>query len=268
MYILDNEPTLWDTTHRDVHPTPVTYDELLERTIRYASEVRRADPDVMIAGPAEWGWLGYFYSAKDRVEGKFVRSDRRAHGDEPLIPWYLKQLAQYEKDTARVCSTSWTCTITQPPTVCTVGTRERTQTQAALRVRATRSLWDPSYTDESWIAEPIRLIPRLKEWIAANYPGLGISIGEWSFGADAHISGGTCNGGGAWSVRPARRVLGLLLAGPLEGHRGPSGPSGPLGTSTEQAVTSSSSPCLLGIRATSPFLRHGTSLVITWWLCS
>jgi len=60
---------------------------------------------------------------------------------------------------------------------------------AALRLRATRSFWDPSYVDESWIGEPIQLIPRLKEWIAANYPGLGISIGEWSFGADAHISG-------------------------------------------------------------------------------
>ena len=34
MYILDNEPNLWSTTHRDVHPDPLTYEELLDRTIR------------------------------------------------------------------------------------------------------------------------------------------------------------------------------------------------------------------------------------------
>ena len=53
-YILDNEPTLWSATHRDVHPEPTGYDELLERTIAYASAVRRADPNAKIAGPAEW----------------------------------------------------------------------------------------------------------------------------------------------------------------------------------------------------------------------
>jgi hypothetical protein len=30
-YILDNESGLWNSTHRDVHPDPVTYDELLDR---------------------------------------------------------------------------------------------------------------------------------------------------------------------------------------------------------------------------------------------
>ena len=36
-YILDNEPNLWSATHRDVHPDPLTYDELLQRTIDYGS---------------------------------------------------------------------------------------------------------------------------------------------------------------------------------------------------------------------------------------
>ena len=50
-WILDNEPGLWSTTHRDVHPTPLTYDELLERTIAYGTAIRKADPDAVIAGP-------------------------------------------------------------------------------------------------------------------------------------------------------------------------------------------------------------------------
>jgi Glycoside hydrolase family 44 len=188
-YILDNEPSIWDQTHRDVHPDPLTYDELLDRTIRYATEVRKADPDALIAGPAEWGWLGYLYSGKDRVEGKFVRSDRRAHGDEPLIPWYLKKLAQYEKDHGIRLLDVLDVHFYPAASGLYGGDAHTDPAAAELRLRSTRALWDPSYIDESWINEPIQLIPLLKGWIAANYPGLGISLGEWSFGADAHISG-------------------------------------------------------------------------------
>ncbi len=58
------------------------------------------------------------------------------------------------------------------------------------RIRSTRSLWDPTYKDESWIDERMRVLPLLREWVAENYPGLGISIGEWNFGAGNHMSGG------------------------------------------------------------------------------
>jgi len=43
--------------------------------------------------------------------------------------------------------------------------------------------------DESWINERMRLLPLLREWVAQNHPGLGISIGEWNFGAESHMSG-------------------------------------------------------------------------------
>ena len=29
----------------------------------------------------------------------------------------------------------------------------------------------------------------MKEWVAKNYPGRGISIGEWSFGGEDHVTG-------------------------------------------------------------------------------
>jgi hypothetical protein len=60
----------------------------------------------------------------------------------------------------------------------------------ALRIRSTRSLWDPTYVDESWVGQPVELIPRLRRWIQQYAPGLGISIGEYSFGAATHMSGG------------------------------------------------------------------------------
>lgn len=190
-YILDNEPMLWHETHRDVHPEPATYDELLEKTIAYATAIRKADPEGKIAGPAEWGWLAYHYSAKDIVAGVFRRPDRRAHGDEPLLPWYLKKIREHEQSTGTRILDILDVHFYPMGDGIGITTGGRTDpATAALRLRATRSLWDPTYKDESWIDERIRLIPLLKEWIAANRPGLGISIGEWNFGAENHMSGG------------------------------------------------------------------------------
>jgi hypothetical protein len=54
-----------------------------------------------------------------------------------------------------------------------------------LSVSARRAaLWDPTYKDESWIADTVMLVPRLKKWIAENYPGRAISIGEYNFGGE------------------------------------------------------------------------------------
>jgi hypothetical protein len=190
MYILDNEPSLWNSTHRDVHPDPLTYDELLDRTVRYASVIRDVDPDAVIAGPAEWGWPAYFMSAKDIQAGWLVKPDRRAHSDEALLAWYLEQLAAYEKKNGKrlldVLDVHY-----YPQAADVYGQNAKTDAKtSALRLRSTRSLWDAGYTDESWINDSVRLIPRLKDWVAINYPGTGISLGEWSFGADTHISGG------------------------------------------------------------------------------
>ena len=189
MYILDNEPNLWNRTHRDVHPDPLSYDELLDRTLRYGAAIRQADPDAVIAGPAEWGWPGYFFSAKDQT-GFVSGLDRKAHGEVPLLPWYLGRLANEEKRTG-VHILDVVDVHFYPQGKGVFGKDARTDPEtAALRLRSTRSLWDPTYADESWIKERIGLIPRLKDWIAKNYPGRGISLGEWNFGADDHMSGG------------------------------------------------------------------------------
>lgn len=190
-YILDNEPGLWHDTHRDVHPTPLTYDELLDRTIRYGTAIRKVDPEATIAGPAEWGWAGYLYSAKDQVAGFSAKPDRREHGDTPLIEWYLAKLAEHQKKTGvRVLDVLDLHFYPQGKGI-GVGTEGKTDADTnALRIRSTRALWDPRYNDESWIKEPVQLIPRMREWSERFYPGLKLSIGEYNFGAERHMSGG------------------------------------------------------------------------------
>jgi hypothetical protein len=59
------------------------------------------------------------------------------------------------------------------------------------RNRSTRSLWDPTYTDETWINSVVQLIPRMKGWVSSFYPGTKIAITEYNWGAEAHINGAT-----------------------------------------------------------------------------
>jgi hypothetical protein len=190
-YILDNEPMLWHETHRDVHPQPVGYDELLDRTLRYGAAIRRADPEAVIAGPALWGWPAYFDSALDTTRRNGPKRDRAAHGNLPLLPWYLQQLAAHEKKTGvRLLDVVDVHFYPQGNGIGLGTSGETDPATSARRVRSVRALWDPTYRDESYIDEPQRLLPRLREWVEASYPGRKISIGEYNFGAEQHMSGG------------------------------------------------------------------------------
>ncbi|MCL2178686.1 MAG: glycoside hydrolase family 44 protein [Cystobacterineae bacterium] len=192
LYFLDNEPNLWNQTHRDIYPEPLSYDALLEKTIATIRAIRKADPQALIAGPCEWGWTNFFWSAKDIAEGgPLLAPDRRAHGGEPLVPWYLKKLYEHQQTTGEHMLD--VLDLHHYPQGQGVGIGEEGGTDAqtnALRLRMTRSLWDATYKEESWVNEKMHLIPRMRAWVAQNYPGLKLSIGEYNFGAENHPSGG------------------------------------------------------------------------------
>src|SRR5260221_413390 len=61
-YILDNEHSIWQGTHRDAHPTGATMSEIRDKMLDYASKIKAVDPSAQVVGPEEWGWSGYFYS--------------------------------------------------------------------------------------------------------------------------------------------------------------------------------------------------------------
>ena len=54
-FFLRTEMMLWDSTHRDVHPAPTSYDEAWEMTLEYAGAIRAAFPDLEIHGPISVG---------------------------------------------------------------------------------------------------------------------------------------------------------------------------------------------------------------------
>jgi hypothetical protein len=190
-YNLDNEPALWNSTHRDVHPQGTSYDELRDRTYQYAAAIKAIDPSAQTLGPAEWGWTGYFYSAKDQQPGGSWWNnplDRNAHGGTPLVDWYLQQMRAYEQQHGtRILDFLDLHYYPQASGVALVPAGS-SATQA-LRLRSTRALWDPSYTDESWIGQPVRLLPRMRDWVNQNYPGTKLAIGEYNWGALDSLNG-------------------------------------------------------------------------------
>lgn len=191
MYFLDNEIELWYETHRDVHPEPTTYDEVLDKSIRYATAIKKNDPQAFVAGPASWGWPAYSYSAADAAAGFNNAPDRKAHGDVPLLAWYLRKMKeQQDKTGQRLLDVLDVHYYPQQTNVYGGGVGGTDPITAQLRIRSTRALWDPAYSDESWIGTAVQLLPRMKKLIDENYPGTGLSIGEWSFGGEGHMSGG------------------------------------------------------------------------------
>lgn len=187
---LDNEPDLWNESHRDVRTEPSTYDELLEKGVAYSSAIRGVDPDVKIAGPSSWGWWGYFYSAADAKAGFGAKPDRRAHADRPFLEWYLAEMAAAEQRSGKKLLDILDVHYYPSGIGVYSGTGGNIDSATnELRVRSTRSLWDTSYKEEGWVDSNVYLLPRLKELVKTFKPGIGISIGEYNFGGERHVSG-------------------------------------------------------------------------------
>lgn len=190
--ILDNEPSLWQETHRDVHPTGATMDEVAAKTIDAAQRVKSVDPSIRVAAPEEWGWGGYFISGYDQqwsaAHNFSSFPDRDAHGGWAYLPWLLDQFRRAEVAGGRRLLDVFT--VHYYPQGGEYSDNVLTVMQLR-RNRSTRALWDPAYVDESWIDDKVMLIPRLRQWVADYYPGTQIGITEYNWGAEEHINGAT-----------------------------------------------------------------------------
>jgi Glycoside hydrolase family 44 len=191
-YILDNEPSLWHSTHRDVRPTGATMDEIRTRIVDFATKIKAVDPTALVVGPEEWGWSGYFYSGYDQqwgsAHGWSSLPDRGNHGGADYLPWLLGQLRQTSTTASQRLLDVFT--VHYYPQGGEFSNDVSTAIQLR-RNRSTRSLWDPTYVDETWINDRVQLIPRLKNWVTTSYPGTLVGITEYNWGAENHINGAT-----------------------------------------------------------------------------
>jgi hypothetical protein len=184
-YVLDNEPSLWSGTHRDVHPSAETYQEEYNNIVAYATAIRSLDPNAKIVGPEEWTWWAMFESGLDQKNGTGAGSDYATHSDTYYYPWLLKQLYAYQQSSG-----------IKMLDVLSVHCYDDGGAAANIE---TRELWDPGYVDPGWEGAGgidinggiLEWIPLMKQWVNQYYPGLEIGCTEYSWGNDNSLTGAT-----------------------------------------------------------------------------
>ncbi len=219
-YALDNEPSIWQSTHDDIVKTGPTMDDIVNDIIAYGSMIKSVDPTAQVQGPEEWGYLGMIYSGFDQqyaaAHGYTSYPDRSAHGGMDYLPYVLQQLALKQQQTGvRVLDTLTVHDYPQSGEF----SEDNSNSMDLLRNRSTRSLWDPNYTDESWINTQVDFIPRLQNWITTYYPGTKVGITEYNWGASKYMNGATAEA----DVLGIFGQQGLYMANfwPLEGYGTP-----------------------------------------------
>jgi len=194
-YSLDNEVMLWNSTHRDVHPQPTTYDETWANAQSYGGMIRAQDPGAQVTGPVTWGYCDLFGSAADDcLDGP----DRQAHGGMPFVAWYLQQICTHELPGGpRLVDYVDLHYYPQGQNVAL--SDDDSPATAARRLRSLKELYDPAWVSESWISDlgdddgnhydKPNLIPRVRAWIDQYCPATKLAITEYNWGNDGTSSG-------------------------------------------------------------------------------
>jgi Glycoside hydrolase family 44/Fibronectin type III domain len=189
---LDNEPELWNSTHKEVQgASPVTSDAYIAKTISLATALKKQFPDLVVFAPAHYGFFGLY-----AWNGELAPS---ASGSNWFTDKYLLAVkaaaASFGGPLVDVYDFHW-----YPEATDSAGTRITGLTGPSLSddqvqaiVQSPRSLWDPTYQEKSWITQtlggPINILGRLQAKIAAEYPGMKLSITEYDNGGAQHIAG-------------------------------------------------------------------------------
>lgn len=211
MWELDNEPTWWHAVHRDVHPAYASFDEVLDRNVRWAAAIKSADPTALVGGATPPGWESYFYSTVDLYAGwntgpdyKYWNNPRDCNAHSPggkclgFLPWYLDQMRQYEqRNGARLVDYLDIHAYVGPDGLPDKRDPARPDLER-LRLTSTRTFWDPAYMppradmvamDRKWGTGTPQVIPRMRAWIDQYYPGTKLAITEYNWGAPDDITG-------------------------------------------------------------------------------
>ncbi len=200
MFSLDNEPDAWHGTHKAIlgdsadnpsRPRLQTYEGFLATSIAYATAIKRVAPDAIVFGPAFATYAGVL------TLGRYPRPDPQ-HGTRSFVEFYVERVAQAERTAGRrlvdVLDLHWYPAIGTNRGEITNDYAEQDTPMINARLQAPRSLWDPTFDEQSWVSGvtngPIKLIPRLRALIQQYNPGMKIAFTEYYYGRGGDISGG------------------------------------------------------------------------------
>ena len=193
-YSLDNEPDIWFGTHADSAQRE-SYDSFIAKETAAAKAIKGVDANATVFGLVSYGWYGYtmFQGSPDGSNGDF-----NTHGD--FTEYYLSQMKAAEtaagKRLVDVLDLHYYTSAETPDGSEEVGSSDISAAADAARVQSTRSMWDPTFVETSWIPDTlpdgdkaIRLLPRMQAKIDAKYPGTKLAITEYNFRGGMDISG-------------------------------------------------------------------------------
>jgi mannan endo-1,4-beta-mannosidase len=191
-YSLDNEPALWSSTHPRIHPQKPTVAEILERSISLASVVKDYDSGAEVFGPALYG-AGAYTTFQDAPDWKNYSSNYKW-----FIDAYLEGMRKEDERTGRrlldVLDLHYYTEARCPLDHRVSDDMNLNDGCLYTRFQSTRTLWDPSYREKSWIAQYLGnflpILPLVNKSIEQYYPGTKLAISEYSFGNENHVSGG------------------------------------------------------------------------------
>ncbi|MFZ0456369.1 MAG: glycoside hydrolase family 44 protein [Ignavibacteriaceae bacterium] len=190
-YSLDNEPSLWISTHPRLHPLKPTCREIMQRSIGLSKAVKEVDSTAEIFGPALYGFNAYL-TFQDADDWNTVKAGKNYSW---FIDYYLDKMKEAEKANGRrlldVLDVHW-----YPEAI---GDNRITETNAntlndkSARIQAPRTLWDKNYTENSWIGQwgkaHLPLIPGLMNSINKYYSGTQLGFTEFTYGGENDITG-------------------------------------------------------------------------------
>lgn len=185
---LDNEPELWNSTHFEIQPQPITPDEFIQKSIRLCQSLKTLDPKIQLFGPVHYGFNGL-------VNWKNVPGYSSSY-------WFTDQYLKAMKTASEAAGVRlldvydfhWYSEVTVGGTrIINLTSSNLNDAQIQAIVQSPRSLWDPTYRENSWITDylsgPIHILDRLQSRIDTNYPETRLAITEYANGGDNHIAG-------------------------------------------------------------------------------
>ncbi len=192
-YSLDNEPGLWKHTHSLVHPKQTGCEEIVEKSVTMAKAVKAIDPGADVFGPALFGY-GAFTNFAGAGDWNKIKQDKPEY--KWFIDYYLDEMKKAEEENGvRLLDVLDVHFYTEAKGACGERYCNHFNDPDCVynKLNATRSLWDDSYTEDSWItdtgAEFLPILPALKRSIDTYYPDTKIAITEYDFGGAYDVCG-------------------------------------------------------------------------------
>lgn len=189
-YNLDNEPGLWSSNHPYLHPAAVGAAELATKGIALAKAIKSVDPSAETFGGVFYGFDD-LYSLQSASDWPSVKGSYSWYVD-----YYLDQMKKASTTAGKrlldVLDFHWYPEATGDNRI--VYSNATTNADNWERMQAPRTLWDPTYQENSyisqWFSAYLPLITRLQTSINTYYPGTKLSISEYDYGPGNIISTG------------------------------------------------------------------------------